>query len=96
MRSRLPTWSAVGRSAPTTSSPTELVQEVLENSGYLEDLKSKGTDEDHNRIENIQELYSAVVQFEEENEDATLLTFLANASLNSDNDDNKEKTIELR
>ncbi len=74
-----------------TTSPTELVQEVLENTGYLEDLKSKGTEEDLNRIENIQELYSAVVQFEEENEDATLMTFLANASLNSDNDDGKDE-----
>lgn len=74
-----------------TTSPTELVQEVLENTGYLEDLKNKGTEEDLNRIENIQELYSAVVQFEEENEDATLTTFLANASLNSDNDDSKDE-----
>ncbi len=74
-----------------TTSPTELVQEVLENTGYLEELKNKGTEEDLNRIENIQELYSAVVQFEEENEDATLMTFLANASLNSDNDDGKEE-----
>ncbi len=74
-----------------TTSPTELVQEVLENTGYIEDLKNKGTEEDLNRIENIQELYSAVVQFEEENEDATLMTFLANASLNSDTDDGKDE-----
>ncbi|MGB3300131.1 MAG: DNA helicase PcrA [Phormidesmis sp.] len=74
-----------------TVSPTEIVQEVLENTGYLEDLKNKGTEEDLNRIENIQELYSAVIQFEEENEDATLNTFLASAALNSDNDrDNDE------
>jgi len=74
-----------------TVSPTEIVQEVLENTGYLEELKSKGTEEDLNRIENIQELYSAVAQFEEENEDATLNTFLANAALSSDNDkDNDE------
>ncbi len=72
------------------TSPTELVQEVLDNTGYIEDLKGKGTDEDLNRIENIQELYRAVVQFEEENEDATLSTFLANAALNSDNDNKDE------
>ena len=60
-----------------TVSPTEIVQEVLENTGYLEELKSKGTEEDLNRIENIQELYSAVAQFEEENEDATLNTFFS-------------------
>jgi DNA helicase II / ATP-dependent DNA helicase PcrA len=72
------------------TSPTELVQEVLDNTGYIEALKNSGTEEDLNRIENIQELYSAVVQFEEENEDATLLTFLANASLSTDADDNSE------
>ena len=80
-----------------TASPTELVQDVLENTGYIEDLKSKGTEDDLNRIENIQELYSAVIQFEEENEDATLTTFLANASLNSDSDDgkNEDNTVTL-
>ncbi len=73
-----------------TVSPTEIVQDVLEQTGYIKTLRAKGTDEDENRIENIQELYNAVVQFEEENENATLLDFLANASLNSDKDDNNE------
>ncbi|MEL6854297.1 MAG: UvrD-helicase domain-containing protein, partial [Cyanobacteria bacterium J06607_13] len=73
-----------------TVAPTELVQDVLEQTGYIESLKAKGTEEDEARIENIQELYNAVVQFEEENEDATLLTFLANASLNTDKDDSTE------
>jgi len=70
-----------------TAKPTDIIQDVLEQTGYIEDLKGKGTEEDLNRIENIQELYNAVIQFEEENEDATLLTFLANASLSTDRDD---------
>ena len=70
--------------------PTVIVQEVLEQTGYIESLKAKGTEEDESRIENIQELYNGVVQFEEENEDASLLTFLANASLNTDKDDDNE------
>ncbi|MEM9152870.1 MAG: 3'-5' exonuclease, partial [Cyanobacteria bacterium P01_F01_bin.3] len=80
-----------------TVSPSEIVQEVFENTGYIEDLKTKGTEDDLNRIENIQELYSAVVQFEEENEDATLNTFLASAALASysdnDNDENNQVTL---
>ena len=72
-----------------TAKPTDIIQDVLEQTGYIEDLKGKGTEEDENRIENIQELYNAVIQFEEENEDATLLTFLANASLSTDKDDNE-------
>ena len=70
-----------------TAKPTDIIQDVFEQTGYIEDLKGKGTEDDLNRIENIQELYNAVIQFEEENEDATLLTFLANASLSTDRDD---------
>ncbi|NEP17626.1 MAG: DNA helicase PcrA [Leptolyngbya sp. SIO4C1] len=65
-------------------SASELVQQVIEDTGYIDALKEKGTEDDLNRIQNVQELYNAVLQFEEENEEATLLTFLANASLNSD------------
>ena len=72
------------------TSPTELVQDVLEQTGYIEALKAKGTDEDETRIENIQTQYNAVIQIEEENEDATLLTFLANASLSTDKEDGDE------
>jgi DNA helicase-2/ATP-dependent DNA helicase PcrA len=39
---------------------------------------------------NVQELYNAVLQFEEENEDPSLLAFLANASLASDLDNMDE------
>ncbi|MEO0759598.1 MAG: DNA helicase PcrA [Cyanobacteria bacterium J06648_16] len=70
-------------------SASELVQQVIEDTGYIQALKDKGTDDDMDRIQNVQELYSAVLQFEEENEDANLLTFLANASLSSDNEDDK-------
>ncbi|MEL6353773.1 MAG: DNA helicase PcrA [Cyanobacteria bacterium J06627_28] len=73
-----------------SDSPSALVQDVLEQTGYIDSLKAKGTEEDETRIENIQELYNAVVQFEEENDDASLLTFLANASLSTDKDDNAE------
>ncbi|PZO46907.1 MAG: DNA helicase PcrA [Phormidesmis priestleyi] len=77
-----------------TASPSELVQEVLESTGYLADLKSKET-EDDNRFENVEELYRGVVQFEEENEDATLSTFLANAALNSDNEKNNDENNQV-
>jgi DNA helicase-2/ATP-dependent DNA helicase PcrA len=69
-----------------TCKASELVQQVIEDTGYLADLKAKDTDEDQDRAKNVQELYNAVLQFEEENEEATLLTFLANATLSSDNE----------
>ncbi len=77
-----------------TASPSEIVQEVLESTGYLADLKSK-ENEDDNRFENVEELYRGVVQFEEENKDATLATFLANAALNSDNENNNDENNQV-
>jgi DNA helicase-2/ATP-dependent DNA helicase PcrA len=67
-----------------------IIQELLEDSGYIDALKDEGTEEADERIGNVQELYNAVLQFEEENEDNSLIAFLANASLASDLDDVKE------
>ncbi|MGP1387694.1 MAG: DNA helicase PcrA [Thainema sp.] len=64
-----------------------IVQEILEESGYLQDLKAQGTDEAEDRFQNVQELYNAVLQYEEENlENRSLSGFLENASLASDLD----------
>jgi DNA helicase-2/ATP-dependent DNA helicase PcrA len=71
-------------------SAAEIVKGIIEESGYIEDLKKQGTDEAENRLENISELYNAVLQFQEENEDTSLEGFLANASLASDLDDLKD------
>ena len=77
-------------------SASELVQGVLDDSGYIADLKSQGTDEAEDRLQNVQELYNAVLQFEEENEDdKSLIGFLANASLASDLDDVEEETTKV-
>jgi DNA helicase-2/ATP-dependent DNA helicase PcrA len=67
-------------------SATQILNGIMESSGYVEDLKSKGTDEADSRVENILELYNAISQFQEDNEDASLTSFLANASLSSDLD----------
>lgn len=73
---------------------SELVQGVIEDSGYVQDLQLQGTDEAEDRIENIQSLYNAVLEFEEESrendEEATLQKFLEKTSLNSDLDNLKE------
>lgn len=65
---------------------SQIVQGILEDSGYVADLKAQGTEEADDRLKNVQELYNAVLQFEEENEETSLLAFLANASLASDLD----------
>jgi DNA helicase II / ATP-dependent DNA helicase PcrA len=68
----------------------EIVQGILEESGYVQDLKTQGTDEAIDRLQNVQELYNAVLQFQEDTEDLSLEAFLANASLASDLDNLKE------
>lgn len=76
-----------------TVSPSTIVQGVVEDSGYIQELRNQGTDESLERLQNVQELYNAVLQFEEENEDATLGTFLASTALTSDLDNLKEGQI---
>ncbi|MGB3492442.1 MAG: DNA helicase PcrA [Elainellaceae cyanobacterium] len=76
-------------------SASEVVQGVLEDSGYVRDLKAQGTDEADERLGNVQELYNAVLQFEDENEESSLPMFLANASLASDLDGLNEDKDEV-
>ncbi|WP_017651926.1 DNA helicase PcrA [Fortiea contorta] len=80
------TWQTKMATMPVT----EVLQGVLEDSGYIQDLQSQGTDESEDRIQNVQELYNAVLQFQEENEDVTLQAFLQSTALSSDLDNLKE------
>ncbi len=68
----------------------EILNQIMEKSGYVADLKAKGTDEADNRLENVYELYNAIVQFQEDNEETSLEAFLASASLASDLDNLQE------
>ncbi|MEH2047060.1 DNA helicase PcrA [Nostoc sp.] len=69
-----------------TVSVPELVNIVLEDSGYIQDLQSKDTDENEERVRNVQELYNAAIEFqeEEENEDVSLQNFLSDKAVNPD------------
>jgi DNA helicase-2/ATP-dependent DNA helicase PcrA len=75
-----------------SSSPAELVQLVLEKSGYLSELIATGTDEAEERRRNLQELVNAALQYQEESEDANLEGFLSTAALSSDAD-NKDTAL---
>jgi DNA helicase-2/ATP-dependent DNA helicase PcrA len=68
----------------------DVLNQIMAESGYVEDLKTQGTDEADNRLENIFELYNAVTQFQEDNEEKSLEAFLASASLSSDLDNLEE------
>ena len=75
----------------------EVLNHVLEQSGYVKELQQQGTDEADNRIANIYELYNAVQQFQEDNEETSLEAFLASASLASDLDglDEEQQKVSL-
>lgn len=68
----------------------EMLDLVMQESSYLDDLKNQGTDEADNRLENINELYTAVLQYQTDYEDNTLEGYLSNASLASDLDNLQE------
>ena len=49
-----------------------LLQEIITETGYVEELKVEGTDEAQARIENIDELITKVVSYEQETDEPTL------------------------
>jgi len=70
-----------------------LIQNVLDTTGYIEDLKKDKTPEAESRVENVGELLSVAKEFEDragqaegEDGDASLGKFLENVSLVSDVD----------
>ncbi|WP_442597756.1 DNA helicase PcrA [Neobacillus sp. D3-1R] len=67
-------------------SVTELVEEVLDKSGYREMLKAEKTIEAQSRLENLEELLSVTKNFEEVNEDKSLVAFLTDLALVADID----------
>lgn len=74
----------------TNMNAFDILEGIINDSGYVDDLQSQGTEEAEDRIENIEELYNAVRQFQEANEDTSLEGFLGNASLASDLDNLQE------
>ena len=64
----------------------DLLREVIEETGYVKELESEGTDEAEARIENIDELLSKVVAYEEGEEQPTLSGFLEEVALVADID----------
>ena len=73
------------------SGPAQLLQLILEKSGYLNDLLMSSTDESEDRRNNLQELINAATQYEEETENGDAEGFLNTAALTTDNDTKKNR-----
>lgn len=67
-------------------SVTELVEEVIEKTGYMAALKAEQSLEAESRMENIEELLSVTKNFEEQSEDKSLVAFLTDLALVADID----------
>lgn len=67
-------------------SVTELVEEVIEKSGYRDMLKAEKSLEAESRLENIEEFLSVTKSFEAQNNDKSLVAFLTDLALVADID----------
>ncbi len=65
---------------------TTLVEDIMNKTGYLMELRAEGTTEAVNRIENLQEFLSETLEFDRHAEDKRLEEFLAATSLYTDLD----------
>lgn len=81
---------------------TELVEEVLDNTGYMTALTNQGNLESQARIENIQEFLSVTKNFDENGDSVedesgvdTLSRFLNDLALIADTDDGAQETSEV-
>ena len=66
---------------------TQLMEEIIETTGYVDELEAEGTEEAQARIENIDELISKISAYEESEEHPTLSGFLEEVALVADIDD---------
>ncbi|GKQ43132.1 DNA helicase [Companilactobacillus sp. RD055328] len=82
----------------TTATITEILEETIDKTGYIDDLRAQDTLEAKSRIENIEELLTVTKQFDDRYEDDSELrleNFLTELSLVSDQDDIEEDVKEV-
>lgn len=76
---------------------SDLMETILNETGYLDELKAEGTDEAKGRMENIDEFFSKIVDYEEKAKEPNLSEFLEEISLVADIDnlDNESDYVVL-
>ncbi len=75
--------------------PSDCYEKILMESGYYENLVAEKSYESQARIENLDELLSAIKQFEQMNEDATLLSFLETITLDTSGEQEDIKEVSM-
>ena len=69
-----------------SEAPDQILDELLEKTGYLRMLEEKNTVEDTARAENVREIKSSILNYQKESGDLTLAGFLADVALYTDMD----------
>ncbi len=70
---------------------SELIEEILAESGYMDQLKDSQEPDSESRVENLMELVSAALEFEGRAEDTSLAAFLEEITLVADVDNYDEQ-----
>ena len=76
----------VQRSKLGYNSLKEILESIMEDTGYINELKTENTEEALSRIENVEELLTKVVTYEESTDEPTLAGFLEEVALIADID----------
>ena len=66
--------------------PSDALYHILQSTKYLKDLESQNTLEAQGRIENIEQLVSAIIEYESHSSTPTLADYLENVALTADID----------
>ncbi len=75
-----------------SSDTADLYDRLLDQTGYLEALKNSKDEKDQSRIENVQELKSSIISYQNETGDSTLGGYLASIALYTDLDSMERDT----
>ena len=76
----------VQRSKLGYNSLKEILESIMKDTGYIEELKTENTEESLARIENVEELLTKIVTYEESTDEPTLAGFLEEVALIADID----------
>ena len=75
------------KQAADTMRISELMKFIIDKTGYVEELRNEKTLEADTRIENIEELYNKVINYEETAEEVSLSGFLQEVDIDSMDED---------
>ncbi len=68
------------------ASPGDILEAVLDQTGYIEELRASADPQDEGRVENLEELVSVAREFEQSRPEGTLADFLEQVALVADAD----------